>query len=93
MPLPLLSYHWDDEAHNKPLVWQELFYTFEKYKAVFSFKLSTNQCKSPIGASSLLNSLFTKDFELHNESMTNFGSIEIVVAMISNHTLLTFKYW
>jgi hypothetical protein len=37
-----------------------MFYTFEKYKAVISFKISTNKNKGPMGCSSLLNAAFLK---------------------------------
>jgi hypothetical protein len=45
MPLPLLSYDWDlkeEDIFNKPLINEEMFYTYEKYKAIISFKISTN---------------------------------------------------
>jgi hypothetical protein len=77
MPLPLLSYDWENPKECKHLIWEELFYTFEKHKAVFSFKLSTNKNKGPVGATSLLNDIFEKDFELHHDKMTNFGCIDI----------------
>jgi len=45
MPLPLISYDWDlskDEIFEKPLINEEMFFTFEKYKSVLSFKISSN---------------------------------------------------
>jgi hypothetical protein len=80
MPLPLLSYDWDlneEDIFDKPLISQEMFYTFEKFKAVMSFKISSNKNKGPIGCTSLVNAAFLKSFEKHSTNMTNFNSIDI----------------
>ena len=65
MPMPLLSYDWKDPLKREPIVCEELFYTFEKHKAIFTFKLSSNKDKGPTGCSTLINSVFYKDFEKH----------------------------
>jgi hypothetical protein len=40
-----------------------MFYTFEKFKAVLSFKISSNKNKGPIGCTTLANAAFLKSFE------------------------------
>ena len=77
MPIPLISYDWENYDKKQILFYEELFYTFEKNKAVFTFKLSKNKNKGPTGCTSLINSLFNKDFEKHSNTLTNFGSIEL----------------
>jgi hypothetical protein len=45
MPVPLISYDWSE---NKTLiVHEELFYIFEKYKSIFTFKIASNKEKGP----------------------------------------------
>lgn len=39
MPVPLVSYDWENNE-RLPVVCEELFYTFEKFKSIFTFKLS-----------------------------------------------------
>ena len=66
MPLTFLSYNWDlneEEILRKTLINEEMFYTFEKFKAVLSFKISSNKNKGPIGCTSLSNAAFLKSFE------------------------------
>jgi hypothetical protein len=60
-----------------PYVYQELFYCFEKYMAVLTFKVSANPNKSPQGCTSLTNYVFNRTFQVHSESLVNYGSIEI----------------
>jgi hypothetical protein len=79
IPLPLLSYDWDldEELFTKPLIYEEMFYSFEKFKAILSFKISHNRNNGPIGCTSLTNAAFLKSFEKHSSNLTNFNSIEI----------------
>jgi hypothetical protein len=46
----------------KPHVFDELFYCFEKYMAVLTFKVSANPNKSPQGCTSLTNYVFNRSF-------------------------------
>jgi hypothetical protein len=80
MPLPLMSYDWDlkeAEIYNKPIINEEMFYTFEKFKGILTFKISNNNNKGPIGCTSLVNSTFLKSFEKHSTNITSFNSIDI----------------
>jgi hypothetical protein len=60
-----------------PNIYEELFYCFEKHKAVLSFKVSANPNKSPQGCTSLTNYVFNRTFETHSKSLVNYGSIDI----------------
>jgi hypothetical protein len=64
MPLPLMSYDWDlkeAEIYNKPIINEEMFYTFEKFKGILTFNISA----------------FLKSFEKHSTNITGFDSIDI----------------
>ena len=76
MPVPFLSFNWQNNEH-KIEICEELFYTFEKFKSILSFKVSSNKNNGPRGASTFLNLMFQKNFEKHTESSSNYGSIDI----------------
>lgn len=56
-----------------PKIYEELFYTWEKYKSVLCFKLSANENKSPQGCTSITNMIFSKAFEKHSKTLVNYG--------------------
>ena len=80
MPLPLISYDWEldeKEIFTNPIIYKQIFYIFQKNKAVISFKISSNSNKGPIGCSTLSNEAFLKNFERHSSNMTSFNTIDI----------------
>ena len=42
----------------RPMIYEELFFAFEKFKSVLNFKLSANENKSPQGCTSMVNFIF-----------------------------------
>ena len=62
MPVPLIYYETlDPESmfHTfEPRLFEELFYSYEKFKSILCFKLSSSLNKSPKGCTSITNSLF-----------------------------------
>ena len=60
-----------------PHVYEEIFYCFEKFMAVLSFKVSANPNKSPQGCTSLTNYVLNRTFQTHSKSLVNYGCIDI----------------
>ena len=71
---PLLSLSLDE---GKPRVWEDHFIVFEGKEAILTFKLRERGFKGPKGCTNLINTLMSRNFELHSESYTNFGTVEI----------------
>ena len=72
-----MSVVFEKKLEFTPHVYEELFYCFENYMAVLSFKVSANPNKSPQGCTSLTNYVFNRTFQTHSDSLVNYGSIDI----------------
>lgn len=74
MPVPLLSFQMSDN-NQEITINPQIFYIFEKSKSILSFKYTNNPNRGPKKCSKILNDAFSKDFELHSDKYTNFGSV------------------
>ena len=79
MALPLLSWScWEEDGSFKHLIWNEIFYVFEKSLSLLQFKVAREPEQAPRKCSQTLNELFGKDFSLHSKDTTvNNRSVEV----------------
>lgn len=77
MPVPLIHLVMTPSFGKiiNPCLFKDLFYTFEKRRAVLNLKLSSNPNILPQGCTTLINHAFLKNFETHHES--TYGTVEI----------------
>lgn len=71
---PLLSMSLKD---GTPTVWEDHFIVFEGNESILNFKLPERGFKGPKGCTKLINILMSRNFELHSETYTNYGTVEI----------------
>ena len=71
---PLFSINFDSP---NPVVWEDHFVVFEGHQSILNFKLPERGFKGPKGTTSLINLLMSRSFELHSDTYSSFGTVEI----------------